>query len=248
MSKERDLEILKSEEYCAALEKEIKLWTSLYELKPIAESLENIFVRSFRRINEPVIWECGSHQSGKDIDMTSLPISVKTGFISPDEKITINSFRTTKYPTLQEKIEYHDGPGHTYDIILMCIQESPLITYKKSELIKMAIKYNIDINKCTKAMLIEKILKFKTTTTYKIGYILADEYKAVDLNWVENIGKIGKNTGKLQGWTGINKHGDISVTINKKMSDQFWITYYKKYFNLITEIIINNDEIGTYFP
>jgi len=62
---------------------------------------------------ENVLWTPGSHQSGKDIKTPNYSFSCKSMF----EKrgiARLSSFRTTTYPTIEEKINFIDNIGKNF--------------------------------------------------------------------------------------------------------------------------------------
>jgi len=94
------------------------------------EQWEEISVRSLRAAGSKVEWKAGSHGSGADIWLTDLNqgISNKSGKITRTKssgkyELSISSYRTTKYKTLEEKVEFFDGDGKNYGYYLILTRE-----------------------------------------------------------------------------------------------------------------------------
>ena len=90
------------------------------------EVLEELLTQAFEAAGLVANWNMGSHSPGSDISMVSknghkISLSVKSALIKGvhKKKMSISSFRTTKYKTLEEKLDYFDGPGKNFDYYLV---------------------------------------------------------------------------------------------------------------------------------
>jgi len=72
--------------------------------------LEEIVHNSLILSGEKSDWKEGSHLSGKDINQ----FSIKGGKFTSKNILTINCARTTKYKTLEEKIQHFDSNNFNY--------------------------------------------------------------------------------------------------------------------------------------
>jgi hypothetical protein len=106
------------EEFCENFKQELISYSGYSQFPLKGEMLEERISKALEDSRIAHLWEQGSHNPGADIHLTALGLnwSVKSGQWSGKRapKLSISSHRTTKYKTLQEKIEYFDGPGKNY--------------------------------------------------------------------------------------------------------------------------------------
>jgi hypothetical protein len=95
------------EELAVALEKRIKRYHTDFSLPLMAEFWEEVLTRSLEDIGLKPEWDNGrSHKVGEDIFEESIGrISCKSGSIVKGS-VTLNGSRTTRYKTLEEKLEF----------------------------------------------------------------------------------------------------------------------------------------------
>ena len=76
---------------------------------------------------------------------------------------------------------------------------------------------------------------------YKVYVVDAGLFKAKDLAWSE---MKGKRTTRTTGWRGVHENG-IVVEIRKKMSNQLWLSYPLELCNLISDVSISKEDLGS---
>ena len=91
-----------------------------FEVKITDLTLENLIKKALVKSNLNPDWNPGSHAPGADIFLPeqNIGFSVKSGRLN-SKTLTISSFRTTKYNTLQEKLDYFDGDGKNFSSYLV---------------------------------------------------------------------------------------------------------------------------------
>lgn len=102
------------------------------------EYWELILKQSYEAINYSCEWKSGSHKSGTDVTVLSPlirypEISCKAGEIKLDsigkpKTLNLSSFRTTRFKTLQEKIEFI---GRDHEDIIYSLSSSLLNSHRK---------------------------------------------------------------------------------------------------------------------
>ena len=115
-----------------SIEEEIIKHHQLYPLLPLkAEYWESAVNTALTKNGYETVWEPGSHKVGADIEVTDDVeygrISVKGGSVvnkTTRPALNISSFRTTKLPTLEAKLNHMDG-GHE-DVVLSLAHVKPL--------------------------------------------------------------------------------------------------------------------------
>lgn len=102
-------------EFAKAFDKRIYDYARCFSVKITDLTLEELIVQTWRSIGFNPEWDAGGHSPGKDIGVATLNLgfSVKSGKEN-SKRLTISSFRTTTFKTLQEKLEYFDGAGKNY--------------------------------------------------------------------------------------------------------------------------------------
>jgi len=108
-----------NEKFFLKLEDNVKKFHELFSFNHLkSEMLEEIISKSMNHIEHE--WECYSHNSKYDIKISDFTIQVKSGKIDKKgEKLTISSFRSTKYNTIEKKINFFEE--NSSDIILSMV-------------------------------------------------------------------------------------------------------------------------------
>jgi hypothetical protein len=113
-----------------ALEDGIVRYSGCLKFPIKGEIWEEISVAALEAAGMEVGWEAGSHSSGADIWLSDLNegISSKSGKITRTKstgkhELSISSYRTTKYPTLKEKLDFFDGDGKNFKNYLVITRE-----------------------------------------------------------------------------------------------------------------------------
>lgn len=90
------------------IDRRILLHHELYESIKIKSTYwEHILVASFEKTGHKNIeWEAESHSQGVDVKVDGISISCKSGKKVKKNRFTFSSYRTTKYKTLEEKLEF----------------------------------------------------------------------------------------------------------------------------------------------
>jgi len=98
-----------------AFEQRIYDYARCFSVKITDLTLEELIVQTWKSLGYNPDWDAGGHGPGKDIGVPELCLgfSVKSGKEN-SKRLTISSFRTTRFVTLQEKLEYFDGAGKNY--------------------------------------------------------------------------------------------------------------------------------------
>jgi hypothetical protein len=103
---------LNREEFAEKLKTEhIQPFHDKYIVPITAELWENMLFLTLKSLGFDISWKCASHQVGTDLTIHKfdehLNISAKSGTIDKDKRLkNVSSYRTTKYKTLQDKIDY----------------------------------------------------------------------------------------------------------------------------------------------
>ena len=112
------------------LEEKIESYSGCMQFPIKGELWEEISVRALEAAGMLVEWDAGSHSSGADIWLSGLNegISSKSGKITRTKttgkhELSISSYRTTKYETLLEKLDFFDGPGKNFKNYLLLSRE-----------------------------------------------------------------------------------------------------------------------------
>ena len=107
------------EEFSSKLKEQVLAFSGAFTFPIKAEMFEEIVSRhALTPMGIANIWNPGSHKQGTDIDLPSeeLFFSVKSAKVSGVNKqpMSISSFRTTKYGSLDEKLSFIDGDGKNF--------------------------------------------------------------------------------------------------------------------------------------
>ncbi len=98
----------------------------IYKISPKAEFLENLFHNALLKSGINSDWVPFNHGAGKDIITNNSRCSIKTGQYGNKNKSTIkyNSYRTTTYKSLKDKLNYFDEQEKNIDYYLFCVPET----------------------------------------------------------------------------------------------------------------------------
>jgi len=110
------------------------LATKLIEFKakisrmPIrAESWEEVIYAVLLYMEYEVTWEPTSHTKGVDLEIKvngeTLKISAKGGKITDNQKLTLSSYRLTRFGTLPKMLEFLNKNATELDVYLICARE-----------------------------------------------------------------------------------------------------------------------------
>lgn len=106
---------------------EVKKFHTLFKHNTLkGELLEELICNALNASNVNHEWACYGHQSNYDILIGDLEVSVKTGKVNKKNKLTVSSFRTTKYKTIEEKTKFMDE--NKSDIMFSCTHKNGLYT------------------------------------------------------------------------------------------------------------------------
>lgn len=111
-----------------------ELATKLIEFKakisrmPIrAESWEEVIYAVLLYMEYEVTWEPTSHTKGVDLEIKvngeTLKISAKGGKITDNQKLTLSSYRLTRFGTLPKMLEFLNKNATELDVYLICARE-----------------------------------------------------------------------------------------------------------------------------
>tara|TARA_B100000575_G_scaffold36630_1_gene24662 strand:+ start:87 stop:764 length:678 start_codon:yes stop_codon:yes gene_type:complete len=128
------------------------------------EQWEEISVRALQSVGLNAEWKAGSHGSGADIWLANLNqgISNKSGKITRTKstgkyELSISSYRTTKYKTLEEKLDFFDGDGKNFKNYLILTREEDENTRKykvifidASKITAKKLKWSVKTGKTSK--------------------------------------------------------------------------------------------------
>lgn len=95
----------------SSIKEQVILWNNFSRFPLKGEMWEERLSNGFANAGEPNDWEPdGNHTPGIDMSLDNSPFSFsnKSGVVK-DGILTISSYRTTKFKTLQEKLDYHDS-------------------------------------------------------------------------------------------------------------------------------------------
>ena len=103
------------DEFGKAFEQRIYDYARCFGVKITDLTLEQLIVQAWRDRGYEPEWDAGGHGPGKDIEIPELQLgfSVKSGKEN-SKKLTISSFRTTRFQTLKEKLDYFDNGGKNF--------------------------------------------------------------------------------------------------------------------------------------
>lgn len=114
-----------------SIEEEIIRHHQLYPLLPLkAEYWESAVNTALIKNGYKTLWDPGSHKVGTDVEVTDVEygrISVKGGSLANKTTrpaLNISSFRTTKLPTLESKLNHIDADHE--DVVLSLAYVKPL--------------------------------------------------------------------------------------------------------------------------
>lgn len=118
-----------------------ELATKLIEFKakisrtPIrAESWEEVIYAVLLYMEYEVSWEPTSHTKGIDLEIKvngeSLKISAKGGEIIKNQKLTLSSYRLTRYTTLSQMLEFLNKNATELHVYLICAREEKRASVK----------------------------------------------------------------------------------------------------------------------
>ena len=140
-----------------ALEQEIISYSGIRKFPIKGELWEEISVDALKSVGLKVEWEAGSHGSGADIFLpdSGEGISNKSGKITRTKttgknELSISSYRTTKYKTLEEKLNFFDGDGKNFSKYLVLTREENKETRKYSVILIDAAKVSAKALKWSK--------------------------------------------------------------------------------------------------
>lgn len=111
--------------FSEALLRDVLCWKGVSKVPISGIVWEEIIDRTLTGSGLESEWELGSHSPGCDIVSGDVSFSVKSGQIKGKKKpkLSISSFRTTQYKTLQEKLDFFDNKGKNFSHYLVIARE-----------------------------------------------------------------------------------------------------------------------------
>lgn len=103
-------------EFASVFEKIVTDYSLVFGTKITDLTLETLIYKALQRCKLSPVWDSGGHGPGMDISFLNdeYRLSVKSAKETAN-RLTISSFRTTTYDTLQEKLDYFDGSGKNFN-------------------------------------------------------------------------------------------------------------------------------------
>jgi len=100
--------------------KKLITFYSRFSVLPInADQFEELVYTTLKHMGKNPEWKPGSHKPGADITIKAFAISSKSGQVA-NNMLTISSYRLTRFPTLQEKLNFLKNDTREHAIYLCC--------------------------------------------------------------------------------------------------------------------------------
>ncbi len=196
-----------------ALEQEIISYSGIRKFPIKGELWEEISVDALKSAGLKVDWEAGSHGSGADIFLPDLNegISNKSGKITRTKttgkhELSISSYRTTKYKTLQAKLNFFDGDGKNFKNYLVLTREENKETRKYRVILIDATKVSAKTLKWSKKM---------SRTGKQTGWFGHDEKLGIKMNIQKAMSDQFWIYLDLNKFSGAETLAEVSIPLNK---------------------------------